>query len=190
MDALSNIRKKREADFLNYDPLEIIKVASRIQDTRLAGEEIELSDGTTLRARDLLAHETQEAFIRGWSEWRDTPIFKKIWSHFRRADFETDIEITEDEEPTLLLAQREVNIWITYFSLRDFNDALMCIKHGEVAVEVLKRHPMIDEIVSKVTAITAESEKGKESVKSFRGEQDVPAIGTQDIRPKARPLDG
>lgn len=183
LNALSDIREAQANKFLQYDPLSVIKVQKRLTDTRLEGEELILSDGTPIRARDLLTTEQLEAFVRGWLPWKDHDLFKRVWSEMRRGDsgMKTEIDLSLSDEAVHCVALNDIHLWNVYFSLKDFNSKLAAIENPEDAVKMLARHPMIDEIIELVVNLTTDG-KGRGDVESFRGECDVPAIGTQDIQ--------
>lgn len=183
LKALSDVREAQANKFLQYDPLSIIKVQKRLMDTRLEGEELILSDGTTIRARDLLTTEQLEAFVRGWLPWKDHDLFKRVWSEMRRGQkgMKVEIDLSLSDEGIYCVALNNIHLWYVYFSLKDFNSKLAAIENPEDAVKMLSRHPMIDEIIEGIVNLTADG-KGKGDVESFRGERDVPAVGTPDIQ--------
>jgi len=169
--------------FLNYDPLNIIKVNTRLQDFNLEGEEITLDDGTILRVRDILDSEHIDAFIHGWLPYSETEIFKRIWLALKRGDLKSDIgAMTEKEEALVYLVEQDIELWIVYYALADYNAELAAIRPKEDAIEVLRRHPFIEEIKQKVLAITGHSQEGQEAVAGFRTIEDVSVSGEETSR--------
>ena len=174
--------------FLNYNPLNIIKVNSRLQDFNLEGEEVTLDDGTILRARDILDSEHIDAFIRGWLPYSETEIFKRIWLALKRGDLKSDIgSLSEKEEALVYLVEQDIELWVIYYALADYNAELAAIRPKEDAIEVLRRHPFVAEIKEKILAITAHSEEGQEAVAGFRPIEDV-GIGGEEA-PRWNPYD-
>jgi len=178
--ALKEMQEKKDqfqSEFSKIDPFDIISVGRRLQDVELRGEDIPLSTGETIHARDVLAHEQMDAFLRGWMPFSNTPIFKRLWELLKRNEVKQELgEMGADDESIVFLAQREVDLWICYYSLKDFNENLASLPE-KVAIEVLRRHPMIDEIAQKVGKITSTSAEGEKQVDFFRDDQTLPDSG-------------
>jgi len=170
LDKFAGIIKQNRDQYLSIDPLEIIAVQKRLEDFSLEGEEITLSDGTNLRIRDVLDHEHTDAFVRGWKEFSETDIFKRIWLRLRKGEVDKEIgDLSPTDELTLVQARQQIKFWLAYYSMRDYNEKLRSLP-PEVAVDVIKRHPMATEICGEILKRTSASEEGQAAIKGFREE--------------------
>jgi len=101
-----------------------------------------------------------------------TDLFKKVWLSLKKGTAKEDLGVlTPEEEAIVLLVQREINLWVAYYAMKDFNPKLAAIEKPEDAIQIMKKHPMIEEIVQKCLSVTAIEPKGEKKVEFFRNEQ-------------------